>query len=167
MKNAKSIIFLLVLVALVLFLVGINIGRKVEDTNQKIIITPTKIPAKPTIIPSPLSYETFIQSDCGTTFLYPKNLKESNISSGSASLLSSLETIKVSCSAKDVTDFNTQKDSYKEQGTITVNNQKITLYSQKQNTFFLYKNPYNSKSIVFEVSTNLQSLLLKTVEFSR
>jgi hypothetical protein len=165
MIPSKSIIFLLLLVSVILFLVGINIGRKVEDTNQKIAITPTKVPAKPTMIPSPLSYETFIQSDCGVTFLYPKNLKESNASSSSASLLSSQETLKLTCNTKDTTDFTTKKETYKEEGIITLNGQKVTLYSQNQMTFFLYKNPYNGKNIVFEVSKNLQSLVLKTVEF--
>jgi hypothetical protein len=167
MIPSKSIIFLLILISLVLFLVGINVGKEVEKTNQKIVITPTKIIEKPTVTSIPIAYETFIQSECGVTFLYPKNLKESNISSGSASLLSAQETIKVTCNTKDVADFTNNKEKYKDEGLVTLNNQKINLYSQDGISFFLYKNPYNGKSIIFEVTKNLQSLVLKTVEFSK
>ncbi len=74
----KTLFFLVVLLLILFFILGVRYGQKVEKTNKVIdyllSLTPTKKPS-PTPSPTPLFFEEYKSKRWGLRFKYPKNLE--------------------------------------------------------------------------------------------
>lgn len=164
--NPKSIIFLLILMCVVLFVVGINLGKTIEKIDKN-YIKPTSIPKNisPAPTSSPISYLSFSKTNCGVTFIYPSNFKE-NMASLSASLVQDMNLIKFSCDKKDIDAFNDKLDSLSKEKDASFNGKKILTYKVNDHTLFTLQNPITGKVILFETSNNFLPLLLRSLEFT-
>lgn len=71
----KSLIFLVILILVLVFILGVRYGQRVEKTNKIVnyvlSITPTKVPPTPT----PISYKEYKSKKWGLKFSYPSNLE--------------------------------------------------------------------------------------------
>jgi len=70
--------FIIVLIIILAFILGVRYGQKVEN-NNKIVnyilsITPTQVPPTP-IPPTPPIYKEYKSKKWGLTFTYPDNLE--------------------------------------------------------------------------------------------
>ena len=80
-----SIIFLLILIVILVFIIGVRRGQQVEKTN-KIINYLISLPPSQTPQPTqkPLEFKTYKNNVCGIQFLYPIQFNKSSESSDSA-----------------------------------------------------------------------------------
>lgn len=78
-------IFLAFLFAILLFIIGVRYGQRVEQVNKTISYL-VSLPPSPTVAPTlpPLGFSTYIHSDCGVTFLIPNLIEKTKESSNSA-----------------------------------------------------------------------------------
>lgn len=82
----KSYIFLIVLVVVLVFIVGVRYGQSIEKSNKTVekllSVTPTQTPA-----PTPtITYADYKSKKWGITFTYPSNLEVKENASKSAVL---------------------------------------------------------------------------------
>lgn len=168
MKNRSSpLIILLVLLSVALFLIGVKLGKTIERVD-KTYISPTIISSLEKISTAPvkLNLSTFISADCGVTFLYPASLERKDISSEEAHLQGDGQSINLTCEKTTISQFKTNTKDKKPDQTLQLNNQKISIFDKDDGTkeWTVY-NTQNAKTLLFESSGNLTSLILKTVEF--
>jgi len=67
-------IFLTALFVILLFIIGVRYGQKVEQVNKTINYYLSLPPTQPPEKINPLNYETYTLTTCGISFLYPNNL---------------------------------------------------------------------------------------------
>jgi len=144
--KAKPYIFLLVLVAVLIFILGIRYGQNVEKTNKNInyliSIAPTQ-PPEPTVKKEML---TFIHQPCGISFIYPSWLEIEKETSTSALFTEKKDRqLFFSCSKVPVPT-----------GDVPI---------EKNVTFFQRKNTYNNQLVTFAANINLYHLVEQTLEF--
>lgn len=174
MKKKKLIpfAFIALLIIVVIFIVGLQYGRKVAETDKAIhyllSITPTRA-----ITPSPvisITYNTLTgaaSENCGVSFLYPSTMKVVQNSTQSSTLRNSTgETIAFSCN-KTASLFN-QFDT-KKTATASVTFQDDELSASKSGSLILFtaKNTKNRQTVQFVVSDSLLPLLEKTLTLTK
>lgn len=165
--NPKSIIFLLMLLSLVLFLVGINLGKTIEKVNKTSVIKPTTSTAPlPTITDSLFHTNNVISKLCGIDFLLPDTFKSQSSSSDSGTFVKNKQIIKYTCKKNDLNEFITKKTDMTATA-VTINSRKIPIYTIEGNTLFVVTNPLKGNSILFETSDNLTQLILRSLQFSQ
>ena len=140
-KNGPAILMGL-LVAILIFIVGIRYGQKVERTNKtidklSIFLTPTVTPLPPT--PLNIKYETYSHIGCGVSFLLPDYLIKSDESSTSA---------KFNQDNKEVLGLNCDK-------TVSL----TPPASPEGKLVFVRRNPRSGKNILFTLISPLLPLL--------
>lgn len=165
-KNFRSIVFLLILFAIALFLIGFRLGKNIERMDKSFIPTPP-ISLIPPISPSPLklNLKTLSHPDCGISFLYPSDLKKVT-ATDEARLKNEAQEIYFSCDREKGAEF---KDAIKDataEATVTIKNQKISIYKKDFTSMgWSIYNSLNAKTVIFEASENLVDLILQTLEF--
>src|SRR3989338_3205250 len=135
------------LVLILVFVVGIRYGQRVEKTN-KIINYLISLPPSPTPAPTlpPIKFDIFQNKNCGFKFLYPSTLKKNLESSYSAQLADKTQGIKFSCDqAEEI--ISTLQD--------------IQATSQEG----IFQNKKNFKTTAFIIAKSLYPLLEKSLEF--
>lgn len=140
--------FLFVLFAVLVFILGVRYGQKIELTNKTIrymiSIPPTKppIPTQP-----PLEFKTYAHSGCGIRFLIPNTLaseKETSTSGGFTDKKKPVLTF--DCTKKSVT--------ISPKTTSDIQWHPITL-----------RNPKNGKTIYVDIKQSLFPLFDKSIEY--
>ncbi|HLL61229.1 MAG TPA: hypothetical protein VK338_05910 [Candidatus Nitrosocosmicus sp.] len=166
--NPKSIIFLLILISIVLFMVGLNLGKQIERVDKTYMSTPspTSVP-KPTPTPEPVAFSTYYNKDCGVSFLYPTKLKKTKEATLSATLIQNSDVINVSCNPTEISDFQKKQADFQKGADQIYNNRKIPVYKINDHSIFQITNTINGKIVLFETSDNFTDLILRTLEFSR
>lgn len=78
-------IFLAFLLAILLFIIGVRYGQRVEQVNKTVSYL-VSLPPSPTVAPTspPLGFLTYTHSDCGVSFLIPNLIEKTKESSNSA-----------------------------------------------------------------------------------
>jgi len=146
LMKAKPYVFLLVLVALLIFILGVRYGQKVEKTNKTINYLISLPPTQP---PEPTSKKemlTYTHKHCGISFIYPSWLEIEKETSTSALFTEKKNRqLFLSCSKIPVPT-----------GDIPI---------EKNVTFFQIKNIHNNQLITFATNINLYHLIEKTLEF--
>lgn len=168
--KAKPYIFLLVLVAILIFILGTRYGQNVEKTNKTINYLISLPPTKPPPKIKPLDYLTYKSTTCGISFIYPNNLiyKERT----NAVYFEDKETqkykIKIDCPPLDIfIDYNTPVATAE----ITIKKKKIiaSIYQdegKKQEDYLFYLNDFvKNKQLICQVEKSLFPLFEKTLEF--
>lgn len=172
--NSKRLpyIFIVVLLIIAAMLIGIRIGKNVEESNKTISfilsITPTKLPTSfPTFT---ISYRTYEHKGCGIDFTIPSFIKLEKESSQTASLKSDTDTsIVISCEKTPglLNDLQNQKVATRE---IELNNQKLKATEFSANkvklTQFTVRNPRNGKNITIRLDNSLLQLFAQTLHFN-
>ncbi len=168
MTSAKHIIIILIALCFLLFLVGFNLGKKIQRMDQ-VYIPPTKAPTQaptqfPTLTPPLQSYKEYTVKGCGVSFLYPDTYKAERVSSTEASLSHTDGQIFVSCNQKTVSDIQKKLSKAEKSGTFESSEGKITVYKLEDLDAWTTFNPSSSKRIIFEVSPHLTKLITKTLQ---
>jgi hypothetical protein len=165
--NPKSIIFLLILLCVVLFFIGINLGKTIEKINKtQPVITPINKPI-PTLSLPPMSFNTFKSNECGLSFLYPVGLKDEQISTQSVVLYHPLtDYIKYSCEMQDLRKFASDSAKKTVLKQITFDAKKVNVYSVKGHQIFKLTNPLTQKEVIFEISNGMVDLIMQTLHFT-
>lgn len=73
--KAKPYLFLLILLALLIFILGVRYGQKVEKTNKTINYLISLPPTQPPSSPFPQEFKTYIHKTCGFSVTYPAWIK--------------------------------------------------------------------------------------------
>lgn len=141
-------ILLFILAVILVFIIGVRYGQRVEKANKVVssllTITPTRKPTEP-----PLEFKTFENKTCGITFLYPSALSVQKEGSVSAVLgKNKKHTIAFSC--EKANPFGTTSDVATESGQIIL--KKF--------------NPQNGRTVYFLLSEELSPLLETSLKFS-
>lgn len=136
------IVFLLALVIILVFILGLRYGQRVEKTNKTIdyllSLPPSKAP-QPTQVP--LEFKEYVHKGCGVKFLYPTAATIEKESSMSALFSQgSIQSIKLTCDLKPAL---------------------ATTEAGLLRRF----NPRNGKTITIVISPLLQPLIEKSLEF--
>lgn len=135
-------ILLFILAVILVFIIGVRYGQRVEKANKVVssfsTITPTRKPTEP-----PLEFKTFENKTCGITFLYPSALSVQKEGSVSAVLgKNKKHTIAFSC-------------------------EKANPFATESGELLLKKfNPQNGKFVYFLLSKELSPLLETSLKFS-
>lgn len=126
--KAKPYIFLLVLVALLIFILGVRYGQNVEKTNKNINYLISLPPTQPPLPTTILDTKTYLHNGCSVSFLHPawwENTKETTQSAVFSFENKSVMTIqcdKITFSSMPKTDLFTtfQKKDPKTGLTVTI-----------------------------------------------
>lgn len=170
-------IFIVILLLILVFIVGIRYGQKVEKTNKiinyLISIPPTQTPA-PT--QKPLEFKSYIYKYCGIKFLYPSTLEEWANSSTGARLnfidikpdktFSNNFAISFDCSPDNIM-FEEEMKTATEEIKFQNKNVKILKENNPLRINFQLTNKYNGKKVSFFVVESLYPLLEKSLEFTQ
>lgn len=167
MKLKKaSLILLLSLFIVLVFIVGIRYGQRVERTN-KLIDRLVSIPPSPTRQPTqaPLRFRSYLNKTCGITFLYPDYFEVKKSSTSAVFEDEEKEQIEFTCDKNtrmievlQDEDIATTEVSFK-QKKIIVKNTNETIY------VFSFLNPKNGKRIYTAIVQQLFPLFEKSLEF--
>jgi len=143
-KKIGPIIFVAGLLVILIFIIGVRYGEKVEKINKKVDFYLSIAPTKPAPTSPSLEFKTYQHEGCGISFLYPSFFKVEKESSNEATIKNSKKFVSFNCHQKAATEptVDPQYSSF----------EKI--------------NPKNGKKIVFTVEKSLLPLLEKTLEFS-
>lgn len=159
-------LFLFFLVVILVFIIGIRYGQRVEKTNKTINYILSLTPTKSTTSPTMVQYKKYVNSTCGIEFIYPSNLakKESTVSAlftqaGQAELeidcftqSQLLEILK----DEDIATAEIEFQSKKIESKVTNNNQVYV---------FSVIHPKTKKRLNIAIKKYLYPLFERTVEF--
>lgn len=166
-----SLILLLILFVILVFIVGVRYGQRVEKTN-KIINYLISIPPTPTLQPTqkPVEFKTYENKTCGIRFLYPSSLEKDFESSSSASFKEKHKKVLVfGCEKEDIAMLDafeypiwaTQEVSFKKNKIIS----KTAPVGSYTINVLLIKNVLKNKSIYIYIEKSLYPLFEKSLEF--
>lgn len=164
--NPRSLIFISILIAIFTFLLGVRIGKKIEQIN-----TLNTVPVKnknPTSAPTAFALKKYVASACGFQFLYPAAFKESEEASDEAKFIYHTSIITILCdSTSKMKKFLNQKNQLKVEGTRVADSVEMTLYpSEVINTSYVYFiHPESKKATLMRIPHDLLDLFENTVQF--
>ena len=153
-KKSLPYFFLAFLFAILLFILGVRYGQRVEQVNKTIsylISLPPSPPIDPTL--PPLGFSTYVHINCGISFLIPNLIQKTKESSTSA-LFSTREkklALAVSCEKKPFIQT-------KEEKIITINALRVFETTTKDVSSYRL---YNSKNgFLVTITASKEYLLL-------
>ena len=128
MKSKRGpVILIVILVAILLFILGVEYGKKVKVTNEvmQILVSITPPAGNTKITTKPIQYEKFYSKVCGFSFIYPDNVKLDKVSSNEASLKSGTneDLAYVACTKAAMVEKNDLMEKTATQS-MTLDNQK-------------------------------------------
>ncbi len=168
MLSMRSVVILLILLAILLFLVGFRLGKYIERIDKTYVPPPTPTQSfQPTPTNIPLTLATYKHKDCGVVFLHPQNLKESKSSSTEAELKNDSERIFLSCDSKQIAKFKDDLKKAAASEEARIRNQSVTVLTNKTENSWVISNTLTGKPVFFTVTKNLNSLVSKTLEFTK
>ena len=162
-KKSLPYIFLAFLCAILLFILGVRYGQRVEQTNKAIsylVHLPPSPPVAPTL--SPLGFSTYTHSLCGVSFLIPNLIERKNESSTSA-LFSSQEkklAMALSCEKKP---YLQQKD----EKIVFINTLRAFETATPGATSYRFYNPKNGLVVTTTASKEYLPLLQSSLSFTK
>lgn len=161
-KRSLPYFFLAFLFAILLFILGIRYGQRVELANKTIHYL-ISIPPTPTLQPTimPLSFSDYTHSGCSVSFLIPNNLEKTKESSTSAIFIDSkkLLTIALSCEKKPYIMLKTER---------SVNiNKNIRAFETETKDTVSYRlfHPATGKVITLTILKQYLPLMQKSISF--
>ncbi|MBI4225937.1 hypothetical protein HY612_02385 [Candidatus Roizmanbacteria bacterium] len=170
----KSLIFLLILFIILIFIIGVRYGQRVEKTNKivdyLISLPPTQTP-QPT--QKPLEFKTYTNKLCAIEFTYPSNFAKLEESSKSARFSDGIQPLTFDCNEDNKIkrifenpQNATAEAKFKNKSILIKIKPEIRLIvGLKPIWVFKLVNPLNKKNIYFEISQPLYPLLEKSLEF--
>jgi len=158
-KKSLPYFFLAFLFAILLFILGVRYGQRVEQVNKTISYL-VSIPPSPSVAPSlpPLGFSTYTHKDCGVSFLIP-NLIEKTKESSTSALFSTREkklALAVSCEKKPFIQT-------KEEKVTTINALRVFETTTKDASSYRLFNPKNGLTVTITASKEYLLLLQKSL----
>jgi len=127
---------ILCLVLSIVFIGGVRYGQKVEKINKIVSLPPT---VAPTIIPTMITYDDYINNICKFRFVYPKDLTLISATDSALFKKNNTEAISITCfrSLPKGDSFNAVTEK---QIKLSVVNQTITanIVKDKSNEYYLF-----------------------------
>lgn len=158
----KSWLFLFVLIIIIVFILGVRYGQKVEQTNKVINYLVSLPPTKPPPTAFPINFKTYQNKVCGIRFLIPSTINIEDQSSDSA---------KFNENGEKIFQFNCQKGVKLEEEektatpSVTFRNKKVFGKKDNNKAVFIINNPANGKKIYINTRLSFFPLLEKSLEF--
>jgi len=154
-KKALPYLFLLFLIAIILFIIGVRYGQRVEQINKTVTYL-ISLPPSPTSSPTfaPLSFSLFHHTGCGVSFLIP-TLVEKTTESSSSALFSSAEkklALAVSCEKTPLIQTKDEKAA-------TINTLRSFETTTPDATSYRFYNPNNGMVVTTTASKEYLPLL--------
>lgn len=174
MNLKKSpLIFIIILVIVLAFIIGVRRGQQVEKKN-KVIDFLISIPPSPTIQPTriPLEFKTYQHDGCKLQFLYPNYLEKAQTSSQSAKFEGDFQSLEFNCSKNSAVLLTDDKKLAAVDLKFKGKSLKGKVRPAKNpkeagNPTFLFNlvKPQSSKNIYIGISKSLYPLFEKSFEF--
>lgn len=164
-KKKAPYIFLLVLFIILVFVVGIRYGQRVERANRTIDYLKKYLPTQE---PTPeVDFVSITHEECGILFLAPKNLKVIKTKTGLTANESEKTVISIQCLARSATGKKPEENIATE--SVRFANEDIVAKVIKRDGITLYNitlnHPKNGKIVSIFVKKNLFPLFEKTFSF--
>ena len=164
MKKGPIILISLLALGLV-FIGGVQYGKRVETANETISFILSVTP-KPTDSPKPtqpLEYTSYEDTNCGISFLYPSILQITKESSEGAQLtgIETEDAIRINCD----TDSSWEAPEKSASESALIQKIPVTLYKTTTSTSFQIKHPTTQSEIDVTISNWLFPLFQETFEF--
>ncbi len=161
-KKSLPYFFLAFLFAILLFILGVRYGQRVEQANKTISYL-ISLPPSPPVVPTipPLGFSTYIHTDCGVSFLIPNLIQKTKEGSTSA-LFSTREkklALAVSCEKKPFIQT-------KEEKTATINALRVFETTTKDVSSYRLYNPNNGLILTITASKEYLPLLQQSLSLN-
>jgi hypothetical protein len=166
-------ILLGILFFILVFIVGVRYGQRVEKTNKKISAILSLTPKSPKPTMSEIKYKTYQNKDCAIEFLYPSVFKKEKQTTSSASFISDFisknrQELSFSCAKEDpyVSTIKNAKIATNE-AEFQQKNLSFQEFSKDKQNFVYFKitNPINQKFIYFLIDKESLPLLDSSLKF--
>ncbi|MCX6730678.1 MAG: hypothetical protein NTZ55_02420 [Candidatus Roizmanbacteria bacterium] len=162
-RKAVPYMFLALLLAVLLFILGVRYGQSVEKVNKTISYL-VSLPPSPTVAPTlpPLGFSTYTHSDCGVSFLIPNLIEKTKEGSNSALFSTQKKqlALAVSCEKKP---FIQEKNEL----VVTINRTIRAFQVVTADTAsFRFYNAKNAKIVTITSSKQYLPLIEKSLELT-
>lgn len=147
----KPYVFLFILLVVLFFILGVRYGQRVEKTNKTINYLISLAPTKPIPTQPTLKFDTYKNSDCGISFMYP--------STATIEADFDIDCQKQSRFLSILNNINIATEE------VTLQNKKIKGKTQDDRLIFSSLNLRNGKTVYFSITRTLFPLFDKTLEF--
>lgn len=166
-KKPGPYIFIVALVIVLIFVIGVRYGQQVEKVNKETSFLLTKYPEpSPTPTSSPTKYKTIVLKSCGISFLIPDTLTiERETSSSSTITDAKKEALALDCDS--ASSLQTMLDDKKiASASITFKNKTYSVKEKKgDNNVYIFKLvAFAKQPLNILVSKTLLPLFDKTLE---
>ncbi|PIZ65288.1 hypothetical protein CO051_02560 [Candidatus Roizmanbacteria bacterium CG_4_9_14_0_2_um_filter_39_13] len=166
------IIFILILLLTLVFILGVQYGKKVNvaDEALSLLMSITPNPPAQDPIEKHYAFEMYTNDTCGVSFVYPNSLHLKIASSG-ASLLSANDTSEITVSCSKELDQSTKMKE--KSATQSIELREFSVQGEKiQNDKgeyiqFSHKHPNRNLYITVTASKSILPLIEKTFEFMK
>ncbi|MBI2051367.1 hypothetical protein HYT33_01250 [Candidatus Roizmanbacteria bacterium] len=166
-KGPFILLFSLLLV--LIFIVGVRYGQRVEQTNKTVSYLLSLTPSAPTPTEGPLRFQTYEHKPCGLQFIYPSTISKKNEASDEAAFEQKKHTLLAfSCqkNPKLLSFFEGEKVATEE-----IKFQKRTLRVKTRSEegqkliLLTLQNPLNGKTVYLMVDEKLYPLFESSLIF--
>jgi hypothetical protein len=164
MQKKGPALLIVALIVILVFILGVRYGQRVEKTNKNIEALLTLGPTKPQPTQSAVGYETYDGTACGAQFLYPDDLRVENESSQSANITGGDQRITFSCGATNpfLALLEGQKVASDE---LTLLNRVVPVQLAGADVYFTLTNNLTGRQVYFVVTKALIPLFNTSLEF--
>lgn len=157
------------LFVLLVFILGVKYGKKVEITNKKINFLLSITPSKAPIPTQPISFKTFKNDGCGVQFLYPESFKVLKNSSVEASLEENdSEILRINCEKTGELQTKLSSSTQPKEDIKFKNLTPKAVVDPKDSQkrlFFQIRNGLSGKQIYIMISRNFFPLFESTLQY--
>lgn len=176
-QKLGPIILIVALILILIFIVGVKYGQRVEKVNKTISYLISIAPTKPVPTTAPIEFKEYINDSCGFKFLYPAQLEVQKIGSSSGYLAEAKQgegSAIMNFACPDSKNFNRLAVQFHISDHVatkeaTFQNQKITLLlvgKEDAGTYYLSLiHPFTKREILFIVKAKFYPLLEKSLTF--
>lgn len=164
MKKRGPALLITALIIILVFIVGVRYGQRVEKTNKNVEVLLSLPPTKPVPTQPPVAYETYDGVACGAEFLFPDSLKVDKESSQAANISDGKQHITFACGVTNPF-LSLLKDQKVASDEVTLLNRAVPVEIAVDNVYFSLVNSLTGKQVYFAVSKSLLPLLGTSLKF--
>ena len=165
-KKLLPYFFLLFLVIILVFIIGVRYGQRVEKTNKTIDYVLSLTPTKPVTSPKPVEYKKYVNSTCGIEFLYRSTMTKKESTVSAVFTEDGEEKLEIDCFPQSQL-LEVLKDKNVATAEIEFQNKKIESKVIKNKDVYVFSiaHPKTKKQLNISINKNLYPLFERTLEF--
>lgn len=161
----NAYIFLFSLLLILVFIIGLRYGQRVEKANKAISFILSMPPTKPPTPQPTLAFLTYEHKGCKVRFLYPSSLEKVNESSTSAEFTAEgKKELTLNCNKSNPLFSLLADTTQTATESIVFRNVHLTAKIQNDMRIFSLQQSGDKPSLVFSIAQNLIPLLEKSLE---